>query len=85
MNKAYRLIWNTRLNGWVVASELARACGKGSRAAVVLLALASAPLSAAELAAGALPGGVGLATNGNISGTPNEFGTFNFTIYPGYA
>ena len=58
MNQAYRLIWNNRLNAWVVASELARACGKGSRAAVVLLALAaSAPLAAADLAAGALPGG----------------------------
>ena len=63
MNTAYRLIWNHRLSAWVVAAELARACGNRSsgrvcaRLAVALLAAAGGPVVAAELAPGALPGG----------------------------
>ncbi len=71
MNRTYRLIWNTRCNGWVVASEWARACGRQGCAAVAVLMFASAPLAAADLAAGALPGGgsvaagqVGIVTDG---------------------
>lgn len=31
MNHAYRLVWNSALGAWVVASELASACGKPTR------------------------------------------------------
>ncbi|WP_194266237.1 autotransporter-associated beta strand repeat-containing protein [Dechloromonas sp. H13] len=64
MNKTYRLIWNHRLNAWVVASELTRASGKKSScrtragvAAVVLALGTSLPLAAADLPPGALPTG----------------------------
>jgi filamentous hemagglutinin family protein len=64
MNKAYRLVWNHRLNAWIVASELARGCGKsgsgrrraGLAAALIAIA-AGQPLAAADLAPGALPTG----------------------------
>ena len=78
MNKAYRLVWNQRLNAWVVASELARACGKRSSgraraglAAVAIVLGTASPLAAADLAPGALPSGgtvaagqAGIATSG---------------------
>ena len=63
MNKVYRLIWNNRLNAWVVASELARAFGKRSSGrvriglAAALVAAAGAPVCAADLAPGTLPSG----------------------------
>ncbi|UWX04276.1 filamentous hemagglutinin N-terminal domain-containing protein [Pseudoxanthomonas sp. NC8] len=64
MNKAYRLVWNRRLNAWVVASELARSGGKKSGARVrtglasVAVVLGFAPhLAAAELSPDALPTG----------------------------
>ena len=63
MNKVYRLIWNNRLNAWVVASELARAFGKRSSGrvriglAAALVAAALAPVCAADLASGTLPSG----------------------------
>ena len=42
MNKIYRLIWNSALNTWVVASEAAKAHGKnGSRSRMAKLVMAS--------------------------------------------
>ena len=61
MNRAYKLVWNTVSNSWIVASELARGRKKSSSSALklaVLLAggLASG-LAAAAPAANALPTG----------------------------
>ena len=73
MNSAYRLIWNDRLGAWCVAPEIASARGKRSGgikhcAATLLLTLAvgSPVVSAADLAATALPGG-GQVTAGQAS------------------
>ena len=63
MNCAYRLIWNERLNAWVVAPETASARGKRGRirrsatALLLTLAIGSHAALAADLAATALPGG----------------------------
>ncbi|WP_420220338.1 YadA-like family protein [Metapseudomonas resinovorans] len=46
MNKVYRLVWNTTLNAWVVASEIAKSFRKGaSRAARVAVTAAAVLLA----------------------------------------
>jgi filamentous hemagglutinin family protein len=63
MNKIYRLIWNHRINNWVVVSELTRARGKKSSSRIraglasALLSIAGASAGAGDLASGALPTG----------------------------
>ncbi len=59
MNRAYRLVWNNTLNGWAVASELARGHKKTASFKVGVIALLlgmSSPLYAAP-ALNALPEG----------------------------
>jgi filamentous hemagglutinin family protein len=67
MNRAYRLIWNDRLDTWSVVAEFTRARGKRSLAAALLLASTGAITAyAGDLAPGALPGG-GTVTAGQAS------------------
>ena len=63
MNKAYRLLWNEQLNAWCVAPECASGRGKRTSRRIMaalgaaLLAATAGPLTAADLAPGALPSG----------------------------
>ena len=70
MNRAYKLVWNTVSNSWVVASELAKGAKKSSgktlKLAVFMAAGFSASVASAAPAANALPTGESVA-NGSAT------------------
>ena len=66
MNQAYKLVWNTTLQAWTVASELARgnkkSSGKMLQLAVLLAGGLAAGMASAAPAANALPTGESVAS-----------------------